>query len=417
MAKGTLKFALACLLAAILVIVPLLGIPQLGFSGLLTDDDITVSNELAEGQLVHFVLSVNTEQGESVLAENANETARILRRRLTALGYSESDVSVVSNRDVILTLPFNTDTSVVKEKLAITGDFLFKDSAGKTIVSSKDIESCVPYYSSEYDATGSGTVNYYLSFYLTEEALKLYTEKTTEISKSSDKFIQLYVDSTNLSKLNVDSPVTENGFSFGPFSYEDALWYSAMINAGPTPQSIAADTLSVEPSLGNASFSLLFAGSLLAVVIVAILAVIVCKLSGVGLALSLLCSLGLTLTLNTVFSLGVSLAGVCAVILSAALCVLVNALLLNAAKSENSSDPYVCLKLAMKKNAWLFVDLLALPFAIALAMMWYGSVFTMLFANLLFIGVVSAAFSLLVTLLCVSAASDLGKKRTCTFGN
>ena len=417
MAKGILKFTLAVLLAVLLVMIPLLGIPQLGFSGLLTDDDITISNELAEGQLVHFALAADTNKNSAeVLKQNADKTAQILRRRLSALGYSDSDVSVVSNRDIILTLPFNTDTSVVKEKLAITGDFLFKDSNGKTIISSKDIESCVPFYNTGYDSNGNGTVSYYLAFYLTEDALKLYTEKTTEIAKSTNKYIELFVDSTSLSRLNVDSAVTENGFSFGPFEYADALWYSTMINAGPAPQTIAPATYSVEPVLGNGAFSMLFAAALIALVILCAAGFFFLGFSGLTLTLSTVCTLGMTLILNTVFALGVSLSSVAAVALSAVLCILVTTVLLRNAKAETASNPYTCLKLAFKKSVWLLVDLLALPFAVALAMMWYGNVFTMLFANLLFIAVVSTAFSLLITLLTVSALADLGKKRACAFG-
>ena len=165
MAKSSMKIVLTFLLAVVLVMIPLLGIPQLGYSGLLSDDDITLSNELAEGQLVRFYLSANTEKGEEVLKENANKTAEILRNRLASLGYFESDVAVLSNRDVILTLPFNTDVSLAKEKLAATGNFMFKDADSKVILASGDgdIASCGVYS----QVSSSGTLSYYLGFNLT----------------------------------------------------------------------------------------------------------------------------------------------------------------------------------------------------------------------------------------------------------
>lgn len=419
MAKGALKITLATLLAVLLAIVPLLGISQWKLSGLLADDDITVSNELAEGQLVTFEYKTDSTADQATLIKNMEKTAEILRRRLSALGYRDSHVDVISKSRITVTLPANTNSSIVKESLSMTGDFLFKGgSKMETLISSKDIENCVAHYTPEYDAQGNDTGKYSLAFFLTEEALNRYIEKTTEISNSNDKKVYLYVDDTQLSELSMTSAITDNGFSFGPFEFDDALWFSTMINAGPLPQTTLYSLIeTVEPELSANAYSRMFPGALIAVVLVAVICVAVLKLSGIATALSLISSLGLTLAMSTMFGLGVSLTGVCAVILSAALCLLLNTVLLRTAKQANSSHPFTCLKLAFKQKAWLLVDLLVLPFAIALAMMWYGNVFTLLFANLLFIGVISAAVSLLITLLTVSAIADLGKKRECAFGN
>ncbi len=413
MAKSIMKFALAFLLAVVAVMIPLLGIPQLGYSGLLSDDDINISNELAEGQLVRLFLSVNTDQGEEVLKNNANRTAEILRNRLSSMGYYESDVALLSNRDVIFTLPFNADVSLVKNKLSATGNFIFKDADSKEIISSKDIEACSVYS----QATASGTIEYYLGFHLGDEAMKLYTEKTTEISKSTDKTIQLYVDSTSLSSLKVEEAVTENDFTIGPFAYDDAFWYASMINAGPLPQAVAPATYAVEPVLREGSFHMLFVAALIAVIVIAVAAVVFLKLSGLAVAFGTVCALGVALALNSAFDLGVSLAGVCCMFFAAILTLFALICVLLAAKDEPSSNAYTCLKNALRKKAWFLIDVLALPFAISLAMMIYGNVFTQTFANLVFISVLACAIGLLVALLVISALADAQRNKSSVFPN
>ena len=419
MAKSILKFVFAFLLAAVLVIVPLLGIPQLGFSGLLTDDDLNVTNELAEGQLVQFHFSLDSTKDEATLQNNANRTAEILRKRLAALGYREAEVNVLSNRKVDLILPFNADASLVKNRLALTGEFIFKDNNGTKLVSSAgDIVNCAVTYATEYDSTGAGTTKYYLAFTLTEEALKKYTEATTKIASSTtNNYVQLFVDSASLSRLTISEAVTENGFSFGPFEYEDAVWYSTMINAGPLPQSVAPSTFSTAPVLGQGAFTGLFIGALVIAVLAAVACWIVYKTSGLAMILGAVSAMGVTLVLNTAFGLGVSLMGLCAVLFSWLLCLLVQALVMNAAKKESSSDPILCFGRVFKKSPWLLVDLLALPFAVSLGMMLYGNIYTMLFAELVFVAVVATGVSLLVSWLCITALADANQKRTQVYGN
>lgn len=410
-----MKIVLTFLLAVVLVMIPLLGIPQLGYSGLLSDDDITLSNELAEGQLVRFYLSANTEKGEEVLKENANKTAEILRNRLASLGYFESDVAVLSNRDVILTLPFNTDVSLAKEKLAATGNFMFKDADSKVILASGDgdIASCGVYS----QVSSSGTLSYYLGFNLTEEALKRYTEKTTEISKSSDKYVQLYVDSTSLSRLNITEAVTENGFTIGPFEYEDAVWYSTMINAGPLPQAVSPAVHAIDPVLGEGVYTMIFVAALLALVVIAVACVILLKLSGVAAAFATVSALGAAMLLNTAFGLNVSLASVLCISFSVILTLVTVIPLLLSAKEQNSNNVYTCLKMTIRKKLWFLIDVLALPFAISLAMMIYGNVFMTTFANLVFVSVLAAVVGLLIAMLVISAFADANRKKSCVYGN
>lgn len=418
MAKSILKFVFAFLLAAILVIVPLLGIPQLGFSGLLTDDDLNVTNELAEGQLVQFYFSLDSTKDQATLTNNANRTAEILRKRLAALGYREAEVNVISNRKVDLILPFNADASLVKNRLALTGEFIFKDNNSNKIFSSAgDILNCAVTYATEYDASGAGTTKYYLAFTLTEEALKKYTEATTKIASSTNNYVQLFVDSASVSRLTIKEAVKENGFSFGPFEYEDAVWYSTMINAGPLPQSVAPSTFSTAPVLGQGAFTGLFVGALVIAVLAAVACWIVYKTSGLAMILGAVSAMGVTLILNTAFGLGVSLMGLCAVTFSWLLCLFVQAMVMNAAKKESSSDPAACFGRVFKKNPWLLVDFLALPFAVSLGMMLYGNIYTMLFAELVFVAVVATGVSLLVSWLCITALADANQKRTQVYGN
>lgn len=417
MAKSTLKFALAILTTLCLVIIPILGIPQLGFSGMLTDNDIDISNELAEGQLIQFTLAVDSKADADTLTKNANETARIIRKRLSVLGYSDAQVNVLSDRKVVAVLPFNADVSIVKTKLGITGDFIFKDNSGKTIISSKDIEECSAYYTTSYSSTGEGTINYYLSFHLTDEAMKVYTEKTTEIAKSSNKFVKLYIDSTQLSQLTINEAVTENDFSFGPFSSEDAIWFANLINEGPLPQTTVTVTHGIEASFGSGAFGGLFIALIVSFVIAAVIFIALFKLSGLSIAVSTAAAMGSTLTLTTVFDLGISLSGLATVFFTAVLAILLNSVITSGAKLQQSENVRASYLLSVKKNAWLIVDLLALPFIVGIAMMIYGSVYTVIFADLIFIAVISAAISFGINYLFISAFNDAGKKKTCVYGN
>ena len=417
MAKSTLKFALAILVTLCLVIIPILGIPQMGFSGMLTDNDIDISNELAEGQLVQFTLAVDSKADEATLTKNANETARIIRKRLSILGYSDAQVNVLSDRKVVAVLPFNADVSIAKNDLSITGDFIFKDNSGKTIISSKDIEECSAYYTTNYSSNGEGSLEYYLTFHLSDEAMKVYTEKTTEIAKSSNKFIKLYIDSTQLSQLTINEAVTENDFSFGPFSSDDAIWFANLINEGPLPQTVVSTTYGIEASYGNGAFGGLFIALAIAFIIAAVIFVVLFKLSGLAIAISAIAALGSALAMTTVFNLGISLSGLATIFFTVALSLLLNAVITSGAKLQPSDSIRASYLLSIKKNAWLIVDLLVLPFIVAVAMMINGSVYTMIFAALIFISVISAAISFGINYLFIGAFNDAGKKKPCVYGN
>ena len=121
--------------------------------------------------------------------------------------------------------------------------------------------------------------------------------------------------------------------------------------------------------------------------------------------------------MTTVFNLGISLSGLATIFFTVALSLLLNAVITSGAKLQPSDSIRASYLLSIKKNAWLIVDLLVLPFIVAVAMMINGSVYTMIFAALIFISVISAAISFGINYLFIGAFNDAGKKKPCVYGN
>lgn len=413
MAKCALKFLFAFLLAVCLVITPLVGFPQAGVSGLLTDDDLVVTNELADGQALVYAVSAGSEDSAETIAANTQKISRILYSRLVALGIRDAKVTVLSDRTLAIVLPYNSESAAINNTVGARGAVSFRTTQSTTasaFLTNEDIESVRV----TYTANTSGNPSYYLNFHLTDEGMKKYTEKTTEAA-SSTRYVYVYVDDELISSVNVTEAVTENDFSIGSLSQDTAVVAAMLINSGVLPYEITGSAKYVT-AVNQGSYKGLFIGLFICAVLASAYLIFKFRLAGVGAAISVIASLGASLLLSNVFGLTLGLTGVAAFFFAALLILFANYVILRAAKL-NGSAPRAAVRAAFSEKKFFVVDVLLLPLAVAIAMMFYGNIYTALFSDLLFIGTLSGALSLLITYLTVGALSDAGKTGAQAFGN
>ena len=408
MAKCTLKFVLAFLLAVCLIVIPLLGIPQ-KLSGILTDDDLYVSDEIADGQVLKFSLSEGEEGSDP--AENAKKTAKVLKSRISSLGVSDAEVNVISDSEVDVILPFNEQGAALANTVQVVGRLELKASSSETsFITNDDVQAA--FVALDESTSTSSSVKYSLVLRFTDAGLKKFTENTTAIANST-KYIYVYMDGESVTSKSFSSAVTSNDVFFGGLEQSVAAWNAALINSGVLPQSVTYTTSSATAENPGA-FDGLFIALAACTLIACTYLIFRFRAAGLAAALGVVSALGLGMIFVSLFALPISLNGViCFVFI--ALCALLGCFVLLENAASSNASPFMALKTAFSQKKFFIIDLVGLPLTISIAMIFYGNSVTMLFSYMLFVSSVTTLAALGVFTLAVSGLSDAGAKRA--FGN
>lgn len=410
MAKCTLKLVLAFLLAVCLIVVPLLGVPQ-KISGLLTDDDLYVSDEIAEGQVLKFTLSADSSADAQTLAENAKKTAKTLKSRISSLGVSEADVNVISSKEVDVIVPFNEQGAALANTVQVIGKFEMKASSSEdAFITNDDLQGA--FVAVDNSTSTSSSVKYSLILRFTDEGMKKLTETTTQIAGTT-RYVYLYMDGESITSKSCSEAITENDVFFGGLEQSAAAWNAALINSGMLPQSVSYTTSSASAENPGA-----FGGMFIALAVCALLACAYLlfrfRAAGIAASLGVISALGLGMIFVSIFTLPISLKGiVCFVFI--ALCALLACFVLLENAAESKAAPFAAFKEAFSRKKFFIIDLVGLPLVISIAMIFYGNTVTALFSYMLFVSSVTTLAAIGVCALAVSALNDAGAERA--FGN
>jgi preprotein translocase subunit SecD len=237
------------------------------------------------------------------------EQARsVIEKRINALGVGETSVTTQGTDRIIVDIPGYTDIEQAKKVIGKIAVLTFKNEAGETIVSGKNLKNATFAYQTVSDG---GVREPVVQLEWDEEGKKLFADGT---AANVGKTIKIFLDDVELMAPKVNEAIKDGnavitfGGSKNEESVKSAQESAALLRGGSLPLKMTfLEERLVGPSLGRDTINNSKIGGLIAILAVMLYMIIYYKMLGVfgsfALFLYVVMYLGFLMAINAVFSL------------------------------------------------------------------------------------------------------------------
>lgn len=267
----------------------------------------------------------NPEQAEALIGKTAMLEFRIVK--------TDNEAQETVNKLMELEEPFNPDGTLTEQAAALVpaGLAVMKDKQGFMVpltdtaaVTGADLEDA---------RVSTGEYGYpAVSFQLNGEGAKKFGNLT---SANMKKDLAIILDNTVQSHPTIQARITNSGQITGRFTMEEARQLAIVLRAGALPAPVKIiEKRTIGPGLGEDSIKSGVRASIIAFIFIVVFMSIYYRFSGVIASVALVLNLLFLLALMAYFSATLTLPGIAGIILSLAMAVDANVLILERMREE-----------------------------------------------------------------------------------
>lgn len=297
--------------------------------------------DLAGGSIVTFQANLDGVDLTGDELSNAMQTVEtLMRSRLTALGYTEAQLSLSGSDRIRIEIPSVTNPEEAASLLGTTAKLTFRDSEGNVLLDGSAIDSASPAYGK---VTENGADQYFVQLVIKEEFVDDWADITETVSKkenSSDRYIAIYLDEEMQSSPGVSERLSGSECVItGSFTAEEVKWLAHVISAGQLPFSLETIELrSVSATLGEKALESCLTAAAIGLVLVMIFMLLVYRLPGLISVMSLLAYTSVFILILYFpfgdFKFNLTLPGIAGVVLTIGMAVDANVIIFERIKEE-----------------------------------------------------------------------------------
>ncbi|MDY3303894.1 MAG: protein translocase subunit SecD [Clostridia bacterium] len=396
-AKSIAKFAVVCVIIAILAYVAAFGFKIMGkVVPASFDEDFGIKKgfDLAGGSVIVFEPEVD--DISSVTDEQINAAVSSLRMRLDNENLNEATVTAQTSENqkrLRVEIPAVTNPDEAIEYLGAMASMSFKDYQGNEILSGNDIKDATPLYQN-----GSTVVQLQLK----SEGQSKFAEATGRIKdyQSGNNYIAIYVDNTMISKPSVSTLIDSDTCVIeGDFDSESATTLANQIKSGTLPFALkSVSQNSVGAQLGNDALNKSLMAGGIGLILVMLYMIIMYRMCGFIADIALIGYISLVMLIIHGFEIQLTLPGIAGIILTIGTAVDANVIIFERVKEELKSGKTLRASIdAGFHRAFTAIIDSNITTIIAAVVLWYfGSGTIIGFAKTLFIGTLVSMFTAIV---------------------
>ena len=327
---GVARFVLVILCIALLMSVALCGIDAWGVGGIFEDGTVVLGLDLSGGSRITY--STVTDDTGSKLAEGMDSILQNMRTRLDNAGYTEANVYLVGDNMITVEIPGIDDPNQAVKSFGATGKLIFKDSAGKEILTGEDVEKA----QAVYVQNDKGSYEYRVLLTFNDAGTKKFADATTTAAPTKAT-ISICMDDEVISSPRVQEAITDGQASISSpgMTAEYANMLAGNINAGALQYELKLEELrSIGPTLGEKSLQTSIMAGIIGVCLVCVFMIAVYRIPGVMASISLVAYLALFMLCISIFHINLTLPGIAGIVLSVGMAVDANVVVFERIKEE-----------------------------------------------------------------------------------
>ncbi|MBE7051909.1 MAG: protein translocase subunit SecD [Ruminococcaceae bacterium] len=388
-AKSITKFAVVCVIIALLAYVAAFGLEIMGkYIPASFDEDFGIKKgfDLAGGSVIVFEPEV--EDMDTVTDEDISAAVAALRLRLDSNGLNEATVSEQVTDDqkrLRVEIPAVTDPNEAIEYLGAMASLSFKDPDGNEVLNGTHIEDATV-------ADMEGKVVVQLQF--TGEGQSLFAQATANLV---GKQLSIYVDGTLISAPNVNEAINSDSCVIeGSFTVDDAKLLANQIKSGTLPFALKPiNQSSVGAQLGDDALNKSLMAGGIGLLLVMIFMIVMYRMCGLMADIALVGYISIVAIIINAFEVQLTLPGIAGIILTIGTAVDANVVIFERVKEELKTGKTLRASVDSGFNkAFSAIIDANITTLIAAVVLWYFGTGTIIgFAKTLFIGTLVSMFT------------------------
>ena len=388
-AKSITKFAVVCVIIALLAYVAAFGLEIMGkYIPASFDEDFGIKKgfDLAGGSVIVFEPEV--EDMDAVTDEDISAAVAALRLRLDSNGLNEATVSEQVTDDqkrLRVEIPAVTDPNEAIEYLGAMASLSFKDPEGNEVLNGTHIEDATV-------ADMEGKVVVQLQF--TGEGQSLFAQATANLV---GKQLSIYVDGTLISAPNVNEAINSDSCVIeGSFTVDDAKLLANQIKSGTLPFALKPiNQSSVGAQLGDDALNKSLMAGGIGLLLVMIFMIVMYRMCGLMADIALVGYISIVAIIINAFEVQLTLPGIAGIILTIGTAVDANVVIFERVKEELKTGKTLRASVDSGFNkAFSAIIDANITTLIAAVVLWYFGTGTIIgFAKTLFIGTLVSMFT------------------------
>lgn len=384
--KGILSLCLAVVAIAALCFVTFVGI---GSQHKGTAEHIRLGLDLDGGVSITYEANkANPSQTEM------SDTKYKLQKRVDNYSTEAAVYQEGTNR-INVDIPGVTDANAILEALGKAGSIEFKDEAGKTVLTGKDIADAQA--GTTTDPT-TGQTQYIVQLKLNGSGTKKFADATTAAAPTKAR-ISIVYDGETISSPTVQNAITNGEAQItGQSSFEEAENLASTIRIGALPLELKEIRSNVVGAkLGEEALQTSLIAGLIGLIVVLLFMSIYYRIPGVSSSIALIIYILADLIMINAFDVTLTLPGIAGVILSVGMAVDANVIIFTRIREELASGKSVrsAIKAGFDKALSAIIDGNITTLIAAAVLYFKGSGTVKGFAQTLAIGIVISMFTAL----------------------
>lgn len=404
MKKSVISFIAVILVIAVMATFAVTGLTIAGHTIIprVTDSEngIRLGLDLVGGSRIVYEAELPEGYDMGNLSSDMQTAQSMIRKRLTAKGFTEATVTLQGDNRVTVEIPQITNPEEAVQTLGTTAQLVFLDADGKEWLTGQDVKRATSDFGKP---TGNELVDeHFVRVEFTTEGAKKFADATGAISSRTDgnNFMAIVMDNEIVSSPRVSYQINSDGcvISGGDFTLESAKELADLINVGQMPFSLKQVELrSVGPQLGaNALKTSLMAG-LIGLALVCLFMLIVYRIPGLVACLALGFYIVIEALIFGLVRVNLSLPGIAGIILSIGMAVDANVVIFERIKEELRVGKTVksSIDSGFKRAFTAILDSNVTTLIAAAVLFWKGTGTIVGFATTLGIGVIVSMFTAL----------------------
>lgn len=378
-----------------------------------------------KGTAEHIRLGLDLDGGVSITyeADKANpsstemsDTKYKLQKRVENYSTEAAVYQEGTNR-INVDIPGVTDANAILEALGKAGSIEFKDEAGKTVITGKDIADAQA--GTTTDPT-TGQTQYIVQLKLNSSGTKKFADATTAAAPTKAR-ISIVYDGETISSPTVQNAITNGEAQItGQSSFEEAENLASTIRIGALPLELKEIRSNVVGAkLGEEALQTSLIAGLIGLIVVLLFMSIYYRVPGVAASIALIIYILADVIMINAFDVTLTLPGIAGVILSIGMAVDANVIIFTRIREELAAGKSVrsAIKAGFDKALSAIIDGNITTLIAAAVLYFKGSGTVKGFAQTLAIGIVISMFTaLFVTRTILNAFYSVGLDDVKFFG-
>jgi len=370
--------------------------------------DITLGLDLEGGVSITYKTEVDNPSDQEL-----DDTVYKIQKRISGLGYTESEVYKEGNNRINVDIPGATDANQVLEELGKPGKIEFIDVDGNVVISGDDVKDA-----SFYKDSSDFSSPYKVSLELNDEGAEKFSQAT---AANIGKPIAIVYNGETLMSPIVQDQITNGVASIsGLDTLEEASAIASTIRIGALPLQLEELRSNVVGAkMGQDAIDTSLKAALVGIIIIFLFMIVFYRVPGFAASLALAFYASLTIVCISIFNITLTLPGIAGIVLSVGMAVDANVIIFSRIREELAMEKTLLasVRAGFKKATSAILDgnITTLIAAAVLFLMGTGTIKG--FATTLALGIIISMFTaLVVTRIVLYGLVNLGLKNKKLYG-